>query len=182
MTAPLQNAEDGAVDTSLLPHSSGKTGFAAVLSNRAFLSIWTAQILSQTAQNSLWYALIIMVANLTGQTPAGIGFTIILVQLPTVMFSSLSGVLVDRVSKQAILVGTNVIRVAGVLGYLAFTSNIAALYVITFLVAVVSQPFAPAEGATLPLLVDGEALITANSLFQMTFMASQAVGFAVSPI
>jgi MFS family permease len=183
MSTPLQQA---AGDSTAAPPAtgkgSGKTGFAAVLANRAFLSIWTAQILSQTAQNSLWYALIIMVANLTGQTPAGIGFTIILVQLPTVLFSSVSGVLVDRVSKHAILIGTNVVRVVGVLGYLAFSSNIAALYLITFLVAVVSQPFAPAEGSTLPMLVDGEELITANSLFQTTFMASQAVGFAVSPI
>jgi hypothetical protein len=46
----------------------------------------------------------------------------------------------------------------------------------------VSQPFAPAEGSTLPLLVDHEELITANSLFQMTFMASQGVGFALSPV
>jgi hypothetical protein len=183
MSTPLQHdAGESTTDSRGEARGSGKTGFAAVLGNRAFLSIWTAQILSQTAQNSLWYALIIMVANLTGQTPAGIGFTIILVQLPTVLFSSVSGVLVDRVSKHAILVGTNVIRVAGVLGYLAFNSNIGALYLITFLVAVVSQPFAPAEGSALPMLVDGEALITANSLFQMTFMASQALGFAVSPI
>src|SRR5437588_11642336 len=122
MTAPLQNAEDGAVDTSLLPHSSGKTGFAAVLSNRAFLSIWTAQLLSQTAQNSLWYALIIMVGRLTGQTPAGIGLTIVLVQLPTVLFSGVSGVLVDRVSKRMILIGTNLIRVIGVVLYVFLES------------------------------------------------------------
>ncbi len=161
---------------------AGGTGFAAVLRNRAFLSIWSAQVASQTAQNSLWYTLIIMVARLTGQTPAGIGFTIILVQLPTVLFSSISGVLVDRVSKRMILVGTNVIRVGGVLLYVVSQSNVGGLYLVTFFVAVVSQPFAPAEGSSLPLLVKGEQLITANSLFQMTFMAAQAVGFALSPV
>lgn len=158
------------------------TGFIAVLKNRAFLSIWSAQITSQTAQNSLWYALIVMVSELTGRSPAGIGFTIILVQLPTVLFSSVSGVLVDRVSKRMILVGTNLIRVAGVLLYVVFQRDVGGLFLVTFFVAVVSQPFAPAEGSSLPLLVKGEQLITANSLFQMTFMASQAVGFALSPI
>ncbi|MDQ2745509.1 MAG: MFS transporter [Chloroflexota bacterium] len=160
----------------------GGTGFAAVLRNRAFLSIWAAQITSQTAQNTLWFSLIIMVGRLTGQTALSIGFTIILVQIPTVLFSSVSGVLVDRVSKRAILVGTNVIRVGGVLLYIVFEHHLAGLYLVTFLVAVVSQPFAPAEGSSLPLLVKGEQLITANSLFQMTFMASQAVGFAVAPV
>lgn len=138
--------------------------------------------MSQTAQNSLWYALIIMVGSRTGQSPAGIGFTIVLVQLPTVLFSSVSGVLVDRVSKQTILVGTNAVRVGGVLLYLLFQTNVVGLYLVTFLVAVISQPFAPAEGSTIPLVVSSEELITANSLFQLTFMASQAVGFALSPL
>lgn len=164
------------------PPKPATTGFIAVLRNRPFLAIWTAQITSQTAQNTLWYVLIIMVGHLTGQTPASIGLTIILVQLPTVLFSSLSGVLVDHVSKRTILVGTNVIRVAGVLGYIVFESHVGGLYLVTFIVAVVSQPFAPAEGSTLPTLVSGEQLITANSLFQTTFMASQAAGFALGPI
>lgn len=158
------------------------TGIAAVLRNRAFLSIWLAQVTSQTAQNSLWYALIILVGSLTGQKPASIGFTIVLVQLPTVLFSGVSGVLVDRIPKKTVLIGTNVIRVAGVLAYLASEHYVGGLFLITFIVAVISQPFAPAEGATLPLLVQDEQLITANSLFQMTFMGSQAVGFALSPI
>jgi MFS family permease len=159
-----------------------RTGFAAVLHRRAFLSLWSAQITSQTAQNLLWYSLIIMVSNITGRSTLATGLTIILVQLPTVLFSSVSGVLVDRVSKRMILVGTNVIRVAGVLSYLFFQSYLLGLYLVTFLVAVVSQPFAPAEGSTIPLVVEGEELITANSLFQTTFMGSQAVGFALGPI
>ena len=189
MSEPLQQGDvsaspDAAAETSAAPRSvaSESQGFAAVLKNRPFLAIWTAQITSQTAQNSLWYVLIIMVGRLTGQTPAGIGFTIILVQLPTVLFSSVSGVLVDRVSKRTILIGTNVIRVGGVLAYLASQRFVVGLFLATFLVAAISQPFAPAEGSTIPLLVDGEQLITANSLFQVTFMASQAVGFGISPI
>lgn len=196
MNEPLpQSSEDLSETTDLSGHTqeaplageaspavSSRGGFGAVLRNRSFMAIWIAQIASQTAQNSLWYVLIIMVGRLTGQTPAGIGFTIVLVQLPTVLFSGVSGVLVDRVSKQSILIGTNVIRVAGVLLYFVSQDNVGGLYLITFFVAIVSQPFAPAEGSTLPMLVTDEELITANSLFQLTFMASQAVGFALAPI
>jgi len=189
MSTPLESGDETLryghdEDTVAAPIPGGpeSTGFGAVLRNRSFLAIWTAQAFSQTAQNTLWYVLIIMVGNLTNQQPATVGLTIILVQLPTVLFSSLSGVLVDRASKQMILVGTNVIRVAGVVGYLFSSKFLLGLFVITFAVAVVSQPFAPAEGATLPLLVKGEQLITANSLFQSTFMASQAIGFAVGPV
>jgi MFS family permease len=93
-----------------------------------------------------------------------------------------SGVLVDRMPKNVILVGTNALRVGGVMGYLVFQHHVLVLFAITFGVGVISQPFAPAEGATLPLLVDREELITANSLFQLTFMGSQAVGFALGPV
>jgi MFS family permease len=182
MNAPIASEPDKPGEVAAGPDDKSRGGFFGVLRNRSFLSIWLAQVASQTAQNSLWYALIIMVGHLTGQTPAGIGFTIILVQLPTVLFSGLSGVLVDRFSKRWILIGTNVIRVVGVLLYIVFQSHVGGLYLVTFFVAVVSQPFAPAEGSTLPLLVKNEELITANSLFQTTFMGSQAVGFALSPI
>jgi len=182
LTPGLETASTA--DTVSLPSvpTPQRTGFRAVLRNRSFLSIWAAQMASQTAQNSLWYALIIMVGELTGKQPAGIGFTIILVQIPTVLFSSLSGVLVDRVPKRTILVGTNIIRVAGVLLYALFQRDVVGLYLVTFAVAVVSQPFAPAEGSTIPLIVEESELITANSLFQMTFMTSQAAGFALAPI
>jgi MFS family permease len=173
-------AAAAAVAPASLPVS--RPGFASVLHNRYFVLIWIAQIASQTAQNSLWFALLILVGGQTGRSPASVGLTIVLVQLPTVLFSSISGVLVDRVSKQAVLVGTNAIRVVGVILYLLFETHVAGLYLVTFFVATVSQPFAPAEGSTLPILVDREELIAANSLFQTTFMASQALGFAVAPI
>jgi MFS family permease len=174
--------EETEISVETPPAHRPRGGFGPVLHNRAFLSLWSAQIASQTAQNTLWYVLIILVSNLTGTNPASIGLTIILVQLPTVLFSSVSGVLVDRVSKRFILVSTNIIRVGGVLGYFLLQTHVEGLYLVTFAVAVVSQPFAPAEGATIPLVVKDDQLITANSLFQVTFAASQAVGFAVGPI
>ncbi len=126
--------------------------------------------------------LIILIANLTGGNVLGVGGIIIMVQLPTVLFSGISGVLVDRISKQSVLIGTNFIRAGAVVGYLFFQGSGEALYVITFFVAVVSQPFQPAEGSTIPLIVRKEQLITANSLFQGTAMASQLSGFVLAPI
>lgn len=157
-------------------------GFASVLHNRPFTAIWSAQFTSQAAQNSVWYVLIFLIGRLTGASTIGTAGIIIMVQLPTVLFSSVSGVLVDRVSKRAILIGTNFIRAVAVVGYLFFTGSGEALYLITFFVAVVSQPFQPAEGSTIPLIVRGDQLITANSLFQATFMVSQISGFVLAPL
>jgi MFS family permease len=157
-------------------------GFKSVLRNHAFLRLWIAQASSQTAQNVIWWALFIQIASLTGGAPASIGVIILMVQLPTILFAGLSGVLVDRFSKHAILVTSNAVRAFGCLGYLTFLNQTSALYVITFFVAVVNQPFQPAESATIPLLVGEKQLLPANALFQITFMCSQVIGYTLAPL
>jgi MFS family permease len=63
-----------------------------------------------------------------------------------------------------------------------FLTHVPALYAITFAVAVVNQPFQPAESATIPLLVSESQLISANALFQITFMCSQVLGYVLAPV
>src|SRR5882724_11239747 len=70
------------------------SGFRAVLGNDPFLRLWLAQASSQTAQNVIWWALFIQIARLTNGAPVSIGVIILMVQLPTIMFAGLSGVLV----------------------------------------------------------------------------------------
>ena len=54
-----------------------------------------------------------------------------------------------------------------------------ALLVMTFLESVLTQFFAPAEQAAIPLLVPKEHLLAANSLYQATSMGATIVGFAL---
>lgn len=155
------------------------SSFRAVLRNVPFLRLWLAQISSQTAQNIIWWALFNQTANITHKSPLGIGVTILMVQLPTILFAGLSGVLVDRFSKRSILISSNLVRALGCGGYMLFQNNLSALLVITFLVSVINQPFQPAETATIPLLVGEKQLMAANALFQITFMATQVTGYAL---
>ncbi|NER52716.1 MAG: MFS transporter, partial [Symploca sp. SIO1A3] len=50
---------------------------------------------------------------------------------------------------------------------------------VTFLVSTLTQFFAPAEQATIPLIVKHRNLLPANSLYTTTMMASLIIGFAV---
>jgi predicted MFS family arabinose efflux permease len=54
-----------------------------------------------------------------------------------------------------------------------------ALLAITFLESVLTQFFAPAEQAAIPMLVPSRQLLAANSLYQATSMAATIVGFAL---
>ena len=50
---------------------------------------------------------------------------------------------------------------------------------VTFLISTLTQFFAPAEQAIIPLIVEKRNLLSANSLYTTTMMASVIIGFAV---
>ena len=156
-------------------------GYRAVLSDRRFLLIWAAQVLSQTAQNAVNYALVVEVERLT-RSSANVGWVIVSFSLPALLLGPSAGVFVDRVSKRGVLLATNLIRAALMAAYLLLpfgASKLLAIYGVTFAASAVSQFFAPAEGAIIPLLVRRRDLIAATSLFNITFTAAQVLGFVL---
>ena len=52
------------------------SGYGAVLRNPHFLLVWAAQVLSQTAQNAVNYALVVEVERLT-HSSANVGWVIV---------------------------------------------------------------------------------------------------------
>ncbi len=111
--------------------------------------------------------------------------------IPAVLFGSLAGVYVDRWKKKPVLVMTNLLRglLVAILPVLLWVTSgwaVAGLpvgfYILlidTFLISTLTQFFAPAEQAAIPLIVKESNLLPANSLYTTTMMASVIVGFAV---
>lgn len=156
-------------------------GFGPVLRNGDFVRLWSAQALSQMAQNTIWIALIAQIERIT-QSSSQVGLAIISGILPQMLLSGFAGVIVDRVNRKSVLVISNLLRVLVVIGYI-FVQNIPPLiYVLTFLSQGISQFFTPAEAATIPALVPRRNLMAATSLFNLTYNAAQVVPFAVGLI
>lgn len=152
------------------------------MANRPFMLLWSAQAISQTAQNAIWFALMVLIEEATRST-AQVGIAIIAYVLPSVLFTVPAGVMIDRMDKRWVLVATNWLRALVVLGYLFFQHSLILLYTVTFVFSVISQFFLPAEAAMIPALVGKNKLITANSLFNLTFTLSQLVGIVfMAPI
>lgn len=171
-------------------------GFLPVLQNRRFLVLWSGQIFSQLADKIYLVLTIAIIANtfqLSGKpislwvSPVTIAFTV-----PAILFGSLAGVYVDRWSKKSVLVISNLLRGIFVLTlpgllWLApaqnflgrFSYGFILLLSITFLVSTLTQFFAPAEQAVIPLIVKKQHLLPANSLYTTTMMALLIIGFAV---
>jgi MFS family permease len=164
--------------------STPRRGFGSVLRNRAFRSLWVAQALAQTAQQATSFLLMVLVEELTGSS-THIGLVILAFSLPGVLFSTVAGVAVDRWPKKLVLVSSNALRVLLMGGFLLVLSGwqgwglLLGIYAIAFIAASVSQFFAPAEAATIPLLVGEGGLLPANSLFNLTLAISQVAGIII---
>jgi MFS family permease len=156
----------------------GASGYAAVLRNRLFLLIWGAQLLSQTAQNVVNFALVIEVERLT-RSSASVSWVIVSFSLPAILLGPLAGVFVDRTSKRAVLLWTNVLRALLMLGFLMVPLSLQGIYMVTFAASAISQFFLPAEGAIIPIVVRRREIITATSLFNLTYTGAQVAGFVL---
>ena len=85
------------------------------------------------------------------------------------------------------MIGTNALRAVITLGYIAFAPGpggegvhrLAFIYVVNFLFSTVGQFFGPAEAAMIPTIVPRQRLMQANSMFHLTFTASQLIGLVL---
>lgn len=171
-------------------------GFLPVLKNRNFLTLWSGQVFSQLADKVYLVLMIALIATRfqsEDQTISGwVSSIMIAFTIPAVLFGSIAGAYVDRWPKKAILVATNLLRGGLVLSlpFLFWLTKgwgpVAGLPIgfgillgITFLVSTLTQFFAPAEQSAIPLIVERRHLLSANSLYTTTMMASVIIGFAV---
>ncbi len=149
-----------------------------VLSNRPFRLLWFAQIISQTAQNAILYALIIVVLDRTKSTTST-SVVVLSFVVPTVAFGIFSGILVDRWSKRRLLILTNGGRAVAALAYFFGRDYVWALYGITIFFASFSQLFTTSNAASIPFMVPRQQLISANSLFSGGFTIAQIAGLII---
>ncbi len=153
-------------------HAS-REGFLTLLRKKDFLRLWLAQLISMTILNASNYALLVLIEEVTGSTTL-VGLAIICFSLPALLLGAPAGVFVDRMNKRHVLWISNCLRAvasfAFVISLLINRHQLVPIYLLTFLISGIGQFFTPAEGSTIPLLVNEDELMPALSLFNLTFM------------
>ncbi len=109
--------------------------------------------------------------------------------IPAMVLGTIAGVGADLWPKRRVMVASNGLRALLVLfvpicispgpTWIGIGWGYWVLLIMTFLESVLTQFFAPAEQAAIPLLVPKEHLLAANSLYQATCMGATIVGFAL---
>lgn len=161
-----------------------RSGLDALLRNRPFLALWTGQLLAQVA-DKIFYVLLIILLKTGGYTPGHntehsmLSAVMIAYTLPAIVFGSAAGIVVDRFSKKQMLIACNVIRALLIVALPFLPKAFVVLLTMTFLVSTVTQFFAPAEAAAIPLAVGREGLMSANALFASSTMGGIIVGMTI---
>jgi MFS family permease len=150
----------------------------AVLRNRPFLLLWLSQVATQIGANMVLYGLTVVVLEATDLSTAVSGLFLAFL-VPSVLFSALAGVYVDRIDRRTVLVVTNILRVAILVALFVVNDNIAIILLLVIVFSTVTTFFAPAEAAMIPAIVPRGDLLAANGLFTLTLNAAFALGYAL---
>ncbi|MFX1605983.1 MAG: MFS transporter [Promethearchaeota archaeon] len=156
------------------------TGFRAVLAHRDFTLLWSGQLVSNIGTAIASLALMFYAFDLTGSAMA-MAILAIAQTLPVVAFAGPIGVYIDQWNRKNIMVVSDVVRAITILlvpltaYFPPFVPTIYWVYILTFLYATANAWFFPARSASIPNLVEGDELVAANSLSQMTFQVVQLI-------
>jgi MFS family permease len=147
----------------------------ALLADPRFFSLWMSQGLSQTAQNALLFALLVVVLGITGSS-ISTSLLVLSFILPSIPLGFVVGVILDRVDKRPVLIITNLIRAGACVLLFFFHDSEWGIYGISLVIASASLFFNPAVVALIPSMVPRERLVPANSFYNFTLTASQLLG------
>ena len=152
-------------------------GVRDILRIRNYRLLWLGQLVSEAGDGLTNLTLLLLVNALTGSTAALAGMAIVLA-IPPLTIGLVAGTYVDRLDRRRIMLASDLLRAAVVLGFVLVGSadQLWLLYLLAFGQSAVGTFFAPARGAILPRIVPREGLLAANSIAQATRVVSSVVG------
>ena len=127
----------------------------------------------------LLFVLALRVYQLTGSNVAVSGLFLTF-GVPAVVFGIAAGAIVDHLDKRIVLMAADLSRAALVLLFFLFPGILPVMYLVSFIMAIITQFYVPAEAPTIPRLVPPELLVTANSLFSFTYYSSLGIGSIIA--
>ena len=161
----------------MTPEATGRRGW---LLSGDFGRFWLGQTISNLGSSFTFFALPLLVFNLTG-SPINLGITTAAEFVPYLLFGLVIGAWVDRVDRKRLMIATDLARAAVIatIPLLAATDALSVgwIYGVAFCSATLTIAFDAAEFAAIPSLVPSDDdLVTANGRVQASYSAAQIAG------
>jgi MFS family permease len=152
--------------------------------NRNYRLLWIAQVVSELGD--WFYALSVysLLLELTGNKAQAVGLAVVLQVLPQTFVAPTAGVINDRISRKAIMIGSDIARFFIVLGMLGVrTPAMVWLVYPLLLFETVGAAFnEPAHSAVIPNIVPEDQVLSANALASITWSFCLAAGASLGGV
>jgi DHA3 family macrolide efflux protein-like MFS transporter len=160
-----------------------KTGIFTVLKNRDFLALWLGQLISKVGDNFAVVAALVLINELAAKAGLAVVVIATAMTIPQ-LFALASGVFVDRFSRKAVMIVTDLLRAGIILLPLLVqdSGHLYVLYLTAFVLMGVGAMFVPARNASIPNMVPEDHLLTANALIQATELVSLIAGASLATL
>lgn len=139
---------------------------------------WYSRVMAQTAQAAILYGLLIY---LVAETQSGIWPALFVVTsiLPALLFGLLGGVVADWLPQRPFMFALNAVRGLAVIPMLRGDPSIRDVFLLTAVIWIVHQFYAPAESALLPRLAMRNDLPRATARHNMAIPVAQLLGMVI---
>jgi MFS family permease len=134
-----------------------------VFGTRAYFRLWLAQVISSTGDWIGLIAILAIAARVSDNSGAAVSLVMLARVVPGFFLGTVGGVIIDRLDRRKVMVACDIGR-AAMLAILPFVEGLAGLVVISFVLEVLTLLWGPAKDASVPNLVEGEQLASANTL------------------
>ena len=151
--------------------------------NQDYRRMWLGAVVSFAGD---WFNTIALYTAVHELIPSGIAFAGVMVAktLPAFLATPLNGILADTYDRRRLMIITDLTRALCALGLIwAYAeASPAALYGLTIIMVVCSGLSFACKSAAVPMIVEADAVVTANALNGGTFSAMLAIGAALGGV
>jgi MFS family permease len=153
---------------------------ALLRTNRNFRLLYTGQTISQLGDWFNSVAIFALLLDLTGSATA-VAWMMIVQFMPVAIVGPMAGVIVDRVDRRRLMIGTDIVRGVLILGLLLVRrpDQVWIAYLVMAITVGAQAFFEPARTATIPNVTSQEELLPANALSSATWSAMLALGASI---
>lgn len=146
---------------------------------KPFAYLLSAELFTQLGANIFNFYLVLVVFSLTKSNTA-VAAIVLSFTIPAILFGIPAGVYVDRWNKKYVLFVSNLLRVVLLIFLAFFSHNLVIIFIISFLISILTQFFIPAESPIIPQIVPKKLLLSANALFGLGIYGSMLIAFVLS--
>ena len=151
--------------------------YGDVVRSRSYFPLWLGQLISNFGDTLHYIALVVLVFRLTGHGLAVAGLVVAEI-VPVLVLGPIAGVVIDRFSRKAVLIGADLVRATLALS-LVWPQGAWHAYLVAAGLAAGSTFFNPAVQAVIPVLTTEEQRLAANSVAWSTAQLVQIIASGI---